>query len=883
EAEHPELVDHLRSEADEVVVDGRPMSPRLHLAMHEVVASQLWEDDPPEAWLAAERLAAAGYDRHEVLHMLGSVTAGELWRMSRLQVPFDRDRYVAGLEALPGSWERERGHDDDDEHDSYDYDDHGCGDPECRSFHIRLPQRTTLTHRLTAAEVAGDFVTVEPDLEPLEPFLDEGDLPLLGGEVAESDVLNEAGEVLVGPPGWLAGAGAGDLVGFRVAGDEVEVVRVREPDTPEELGESLRRVFDRENDGDGMPVTVVELVHGVAAELVEAGEVTAESLVLPPVGELLAQNGFEVRDGFAAPAGADWEGFGRIRLATGVAAAQGLDLEEARFLVMLCELYRLFAEGKPVFDACLSDIFHEIAQRLADPPIGEAFVGLALVGPHRDHLDRFFDAITASGDRRLADGLAWIRAVVARRLGDHERAERLLRQALVADPEHWEALEDGAWYASDRGDARLAVRLLDRLARLGDDEAEHRAAVLRPHASPRAAEASRNDPCPCGSGQKYKRCCLGKVGLAPLPDRVRWIWEKLDWFVSRSTLHEEVDDVVGALGGYEPSDLLMATSLVLFQDGAVEEFLTDRGKLLPPDEWNLVSQWALVDRSVHEVVALQPGAGMTLRDVRTGDVMEVRERTGSTQVAVGDLLFAHVVPDGIGYQIVGGIITIPLRLRDPLIAALDGDAEGADIAELIARAWAPPEVVTMEGEPMVMCEARYRISDPAAVASLDALLDRDDHMTWSESTEVDGRRWVRGTVSVQQRELVVTANSEVRFSRLREVVEAAIRGLELAAVETTPASEVMSHRPGRAPTPPTNPLPPQAAVALAEFMREQEQRWVDESIPALGGLTPRQAATDPTRREQLIALLHDFDRNPLPPGAASFDTGRLRRTLGLNR
>jgi uncharacterized protein len=23
-------------------------------------------------------------------------------------------------------------------------------------------------------------------------------------------------------------------------------------------------------------------------------------------------------------------------------------------------------------------------------------------------------------------------------------------------------------------------------------------------------QAGRNDPCPCGSGKKYKRCCLGK-------------------------------------------------------------------------------------------------------------------------------------------------------------------------------------------------------------------------------------------------------------------------------------------------------------------------------------------------------------------------------------
>ena len=27
-------------------------------------------------------------------------------------------------------------------------------------------------------------------------------------------------------------------------------------------------------------------------------------------------------------------------------------------------------------------------------------------------------------------------------------------------------------------------------------------------------ELSRNDPCPCGSGNKYKKCCLGKTRIS---------------------------------------------------------------------------------------------------------------------------------------------------------------------------------------------------------------------------------------------------------------------------------------------------------------------------------------------------------------------------------
>lgn len=35
-----------------------------------------------------------------------------------------------------------------------------------------------------------------------------------------------------------------------------------------------------------------------------------------------------------------------------------------------------------------------------------------------------------------------------------------------------------------------------------------------------ALQVSRNDPCPCGSGEKYKRCCLGNPKAAARRMRV---------------------------------------------------------------------------------------------------------------------------------------------------------------------------------------------------------------------------------------------------------------------------------------------------------------------------------------------------------------------------
>jgi hypothetical protein len=60
----------------------------------------------------------------------------------------------------------------------------------------------------------------------------------------------------------------------------------------------------------------------------------------------------------------------------------------------------------------------------------------------------------------------------------------------------------------------------------------------------------------------------------------------------------------------------------------------------------------------------------------------------------------------------------------------------------------------------------------------------------------------------------------------------------------------------------------------------REHAWLDEEIPALEGLTPRQAADDPSRREDLLRLLRDFERG-VPKGVGGFDPDRLRAALGL--
>jgi hypothetical protein len=98
EGEHPEYHAALRDPAFHGEVDG--VNPRLHIVMHEIVANQLWDGDPPEAWRAATRLRDAGVDRHEILHRLGAVVATHVHSVLSTGRSVDEAAYRQELDQL---------------------------------------------------------------------------------------------------------------------------------------------------------------------------------------------------------------------------------------------------------------------------------------------------------------------------------------------------------------------------------------------------------------------------------------------------------------------------------------------------------------------------------------------------------------------------------------------------------------------------------------------------------------------------------------------------------------------------------------------------------------------------------------------------------------
>ncbi|MEO7942558.1 MAG: SEC-C domain-containing protein, partial [Marmoricola sp.] len=440
--------------------------------------------------------------------------------------------------------------------------------------------------------------------------------------------------------------------------------------------------------------------------------------------------------------------------------------------------------------------------------------------------------------------------------------------------------------ASDRGDAERGLSLLRRAGAPADDDL----VVLLTHFRPvERRDLGRNDPCWCGSGRKYKVCHRNNETL-PLADRAAWLYQKAGTYLADGPWRGDVIDVaeIRAQHWDQPGAMYLATQdplvcdAVLFEGGAFAAFLTERGGLLPDDERLLAEQWLLTDRSNHEVETVTPGSGFTARDLRTGERIEVRERTASRTLQPGMLICARLVPSGDTYQCFGGLEPVPLHQRDRLLELLDSEPDPAQLVACLSARFAPTVLQNTEGEPLVLCSATLSGGNTDALtAALDTTYDRDeDELLWIEHVTTHGMERIRATITIEDATVRVETNSEPRMDRVLDTLLALQLGLQVQTQTRRPAEdlqEAMSRAPAGVPASTFDPTDPAIADALEQFTRTHDQTWLDEPIPALSGVTPRAAASDPTRRPDLIRLLDSF--GPAAPG--TMDPDRLRAQLGL--
>lgn len=507
-----------------------------------------------------------------------------------------------------------------------------------------------------------------------------------------------------------------------------------------------------------------------------------------------------------------------------------------------------------------------------------------------------FAEAVAGAVRDAEAGGAWLLAGLARLgAGDALGAEACLERAVRCEPTLGPAAGELAVLALDRGDLARTAGLVARACCSPVDPEwirRHRQAQ-----SAGAITAGRNDPCPCGSGRKFKRCCNGRA-TASLKVRSSLVMDRLGLYASGPDRRPILLLLAAASlrdGDTGPGELedraddLFLLDLANFEGGLALDYLAERGELLADDERDLLERALEAPRQLWKITAVDEGASMDLHDAASGRTVTIQERSGSRGRKPGEHLLARVVRCEDTCVMLGMPLLIDAAKRRGLRALL---AEEPGVLEWTA--WyggmlAPPKLCNREGEPLVLCRSELAAGRPEVIVPvLDELLEpAGDDVTWYEEVELaPGDVVVRGTVCLDGDLVVVQTNSQIRQERLLDLLLTALDAEVLTEERRDPVDTSREHRSAnvgagdedvswRAGDP---EMPPEAAAALEEHMINYERAWVDRSLPALGGLTPRQALDDPRHRLDLDDLLEEIAERAAP---GLMSPKRIHALLGL--
>jgi len=443
-------------------------------------------------------------------------------------------------------------------------------------------------------------------------------------------------------------------------------------------------------------------------------------------------------------------------------------------------------------------------------------------------------------------------------------------------------------------------------------------------------EPSRNDPCPCGSGKKYKKCCMFKVRPQPGPEelaRAKLVQELMDYAgrYHKDVLPEAFD---WFWGGESPDEkflrefdtgikinfsewLLMDYPAAPETGRTIVELYRESRKNLTEPEMTVLDRFRESTLSLFEVQEIFPEKGIVLKDLLLGGEYQVWEKSVTRGVVKWDILAVRLILIDGRYIICGSVYPYAARRKPDLLAAIRKEYEDykKEAPDAMLRKYlkadgaifnilwykettqdARPGLLTRTGEPLMFCRAAFAITDQAKVAGLlkkHDQLEADDEgaFIWSEDPGRDGAL-VLGSVRIIKKELVLECMSKKRLEQGKQMILKTLSGLvEHKTDEFRDPYEVLATNQKKAK--PASEIPLEIRQQLYDkFQREHMEKWLDEKIPALDGLTPRECVKTEAGREKVANLLKSFENmeeRKRKAGEPYHDHGWIWPKLGLER
>jgi len=480
-------------------------------------------------------------------------------------------------------------------------------------------------------------------------------------------------------------------------------------------------------------------------------------------------------------------------------------------------------------------------------------------------------------------------------------------------------------------------------------------------------KTGRNDPCPCGSGKKYKKCCgLSQTqgGFVQTPEswfppseRTGTLWDDYMEVIPIIAMYgrkimdfdEDGPEFKRAVSGFEKQfrpgekggiidsffmswmhfDLRFGKSFEtvaerLLSDPIISDLMEPGPTYIRHLSESYLTFYEIVSSAsrTDAVTVMELGTGKRFKVLHVRELFEIDPSPGEIffvrRVGPPDRSIFYTTPyvyePETGTQFKRAVLTQEKDFKkSPRASLFPTERHFAESQKEIAPFWAwyicqgettdLPQIpyhafVTKDGDEFLFTEIHFRIKDEAALRKrLSALRSyqydrKDDSWTLLKPKSrkyPDAPRSVLGQFYLQGDRLIAETNSKERAVRLRSKLKGHLRNLiayektlyrdphdmpELSLEEIEAREKAHEELNSR----------PEIQEAIKKNLEHHYfNEWPKTKLPALGGLTPLQAAKREKERPKLEALIDDIERLQNAPTSKmpKIDSDKLRRLLGL--
>lgn len=445
-------------------------------------------------------------------------------------------------------------------------------------------------------------------------------------------------------------------------------------------------------------------------------------------------------------------------------------------------------------------------------------------------------------------------------------------------------------------------------------------------------KSGRNDPCPCGSGKKYKKCCLSLTYTAKGKEdsiRERLVHDLLKFFSNK--YEDSLDDAYPEFWeDFNPEEHLDENTLPLadinFWEWIVHDYMIDdenektlidlymeSNRKLTSDEHRVLTMMKHSIISLYEVQEVFPGKGLLLKDLLLGSEYDVSEKAATGSVRKWDIFAARLLHIDGKHIMSGSAYPYHLNQKEEMLRDIHAEFDDyrLDYPEstldefLKENSWlfnfywydiihnpVPMNLSTTTGEPFLLSKAVFEIKDkPAAMSGLQKIkgFEQDeDVFVWLDKQSKEGSATVLGSVEIKGDKLILSCNSKKRLEKGKKLILKNAVDVLIHKVDTfqdpIEAVKSLKNEPVKRDE---NEIPIEVRQQFYnEFMKKHYEKWITDKIPALDGKTPVQAVKTETGRRKVIELLKSIENGEeykKREGEPFYDVSWMWGKLGLER